>query len=162
VVDDVRIGLIPPSVRRLTAPARVGHFATSNGEEAGLVPVCFVLRGETVYHALDAKPKSVPASELGRVRNLRANPKAVFLVDHYAEDWRRLWYVLFRGRARILVDGPEHRLAIGALRRKYRQYRDTLPLAENAMVIALDVDRLSQWRSSSRDHRRGAPVSRRA
>jgi PPOX class probable F420-dependent enzyme len=118
------------------------------------VPVCFVLRGDTVYHAIDAKPKTADPRGLRRVRNVEANPVAAFLVDDYVEDWRRLWYALFLGRARIIERGPEHDRAITALRRKYRQYRSTLPLRADALVIALDVRRLSHWQASSPVHRR--------
>jgi PPOX class probable F420-dependent enzyme len=110
-----------------------------------LVPVCFVLLGDTLYHAIDAKPKSVDPLKLRRVRNVRANPNAALLVDHYEDDWRRLWFVLFEGRARVLLGGTEQRRALAALRRKYQQYRTTLPLTPDAPVIALDVERLRHW-----------------
>jgi len=152
---------IPPSVRRLVSSARVGHFASSNAAGPGLVPVCFVLAGDTVYHALDAKPKSIDPRRLARVRNISVTPEATFLVDHYDEDWRRLWYVLFRGSARVLEEGEEQQRAIRALRRKYRQYRRELPLPPAATVIALDVRRFSYWRSSSATRSRGAgPAAR--
>jgi PPOX class probable F420-dependent enzyme len=144
------MAMLPPAVRRQVASARVGHFATSDGRRPALIPVCFVLLGETVYHAIDAKPKSLPASRLRRVANIRANPNAALLVDHYDEDWRRLWYVLVRGTARLLQGGAEHRRAVAALRRKYPQYRTTLPLAADALVIALDVAHVTRWVSGRR------------
>jgi len=119
-----------------------------------VVPVCFVLLAETLYHAIDAKPKSTTPGRLRRVRNVRANPAAALLVDHYVEDWRRLWYALFIGRARLIDGGPEQQRAIAALKRKYPQYRTTLPLSRDALVIAIDVRRLSHWQASSPDRRR--------
>ena len=119
-----------------------------------MVPVCFVLLAETLYHAIDAKPKSTTPGRLRRVRNVRANPAAALLVDHYVEDWRRLWYALFIGRARLIDGGPEQQRAIAALKRKYPQYRTTLPLSRDALVIAIDVRRLSHWQASSPDRRR--------
>lgn len=107
-----------------------------------------------IYHAIDAKPKSVEGRSLARVKNVEANPNAVLLVDHYAEDWRRLWYVLLRGRARIVDAGREQRRAILALRRKYAQYRGTFPLVDEALVIALDVRAASEWEASSARARR--------
>jgi len=136
------------------ARARVGHFATSDGRRPSVVPVCFVLLAETLYHAIDAKPKSTTPGRLRRVRNVRANPAAALLVDHYVEDWRRLWYALFIGRARLIDGGPEQQRAIAALKRKYPQYRTTLPLSRDALVIAIDVRRLSHWQASSPDRRR--------
>ena len=127
-----------------------------------MVPVCFVLLGETVYQAIDGKPKSVNPSQLRRVKNVRANPNAALLIDHYLEDWRRLWYVVLRGKARIVDAGVEQRRAIGALRKKYPQYRTNVPLRSDALVIALDVRRLRHWRASSpgpgRARRPGRPA----
>ena len=155
VSDHVGIALIDAGLRRRIGRARVGHFATSDGREAALVPVCFVLLGDTVYHAIDAKPKSAAPDKLRRVRNVRANPSAALLVDHYDEDWGRLWYVLLRGHADVLDHSAEQQRAIAALKRKYVQYRTTVPLAGDALVIALAVRRISHWRASS-------PVRRRA
>jgi PPOX class probable F420-dependent enzyme len=147
--------LIDAGLRRRIARARVGHFATSDGVRPALVPVCFVLLGETLYHAIDGKPKSVAPDQLRRVVNLRANPNATLLIDHYVEDWRRLWYAQCAGQGRLIVSGPEHRRAIIALRRKYQQYRTTVPLPADALIIALDVERLRHWQASS-PGRRGA------
>lgn len=144
-------------LRRKIAAARIGHLATSNGVALGLVPVCFVLLGETLYHAIDAKPKREESRWLARVRNIETNPNAAFLIDHYTEDWRRLWYVLVRGRARILESGDEHRRAILALRRKYPQYRTTYSLARESLVIALDIGAITEWPA----RRAGAPPRRR-
>ena len=143
--------MIDADLRRRIARARVGHLATSDGRVPSVVPVCFVLVGETLYQAIDGKPKSVDASRLRRVKNVRANPRAALLIDHYVEDWRRLWYVLLRGKARIIDRGPEQQRAIAALRKKYPQYRTTVPLAPDALVIAIDVRRLRHWRASSRE-----------
>ena len=124
-------------------------MATSDGSTPSVVPVCFVLIKETLYQAIDGKPKSIDPGHLRRVRNVRANPRAALLIDHYVEDWRRLWYVLLRGKARIVDHGAEHQRAISALRKKYPQYRTTVPLAPDALVIAIDVRRLQHWRASS-------------
>jgi hypothetical protein len=52
------------------------------------------------------------------------------LVDHYEDDWTRLWWIRLRGRARVLDAGDEHERALALLREKYPQYReDTLPRA---------------------------------
>jgi len=142
------ITLIDPGLRRRIARARVGHLATSDGTRPSVVPVCFVLLGDTLYQAIDAKPKSLGAGQLRRVRNVQVNPKAALLIDHYVEDWRRLWWVLLQGRARLLATGAEQERAIKSLRRKYIQYRTTTPLTSSALVIALDVARLRHWRAS--------------
>lgn len=125
-----------------------------------MIPVCFVLLGDTVYQAIDAKPKSVAPRRLRRVRNIEANPQAALVVDRYLEDWRRLWWVILHGRARLVTKGAEQQRAIAALRRKYRQYRTTTPLAADALVIALDVRRLRHWPASHPRRRGAAPAGR--
>ncbi|HYU28441.1 MAG TPA: pyridoxamine 5'-phosphate oxidase family protein, partial [Gemmatimonadales bacterium] len=101
--------MIDAGLRRRIARAPVGHFATSEGRIPSVVPVCFVLLGETVYQAIDGKPKSVDSAQLRRVKNVRANPNAALLIDEYVEDWSKLWFVLLRGKARIVDRGPEQR-----------------------------------------------------
>jgi PPOX class probable F420-dependent enzyme len=97
---------------------------------------------------------------LRRVKNVRANPRAALLIDHYVEDWRRLWWALLHGRARVIDHGAEHQRALTALRRKYPQYRTTTPLASDALVMALDVRRLRHWQARSLN-RRGVAGRRR-
>lgn len=127
----------------------MAHLATAQDGEPALVPVCFVLRGDRLYSAIDAKPKRVPTERLRRVRHLRANPRAAVLLDHYEEDWRRLWFILLEGQVRLLESGAEHDRAIAALQRKYPQYGTAMPLAPDALVIALDVAGCRYWRWSS-------------
>lgn len=152
--------MIDAGLRGRISRARVGHLATSDGKTPSVVPVCFVLIGETIYQAIDAKSKSVAPGQLRRVKNVRANPRAALLIDHYVEDWRRLWWVLLHGRTRIVDRGPEQRRAIVALRKKYSQYRSSIPLAADALVIAIDLRRIRQWRSSSTGRVRPSRASR--
>lgn len=140
--------MITAAVRARVAAMRVAHLATADEDEPALVPICFVLQGDRVYTAIDAKPKSVPPERLRRVRHMRANPRAAILADHYEEDWSRLWFVLLEGSVRLLEGGAEHDRAIAALRRKYGQYRATL-LADDALVIAVDVAAWRYWRAAA-------------
>jgi PPOX class probable F420-dependent enzyme len=123
----------------LLATARVARFATvTPGGRPTLVPVCFAIAGETIYHAVDHKPKAT--RELARLRNLRADPRASLLADYYDdEDWSRLWWVRADGRARILDHAPE---ALDLLLERYPQYRERRP---DGPVIALDVERINGW-----------------
>ncbi len=139
-----RMAALDAARRRRLAPARVAYLATSAGGRPAIVPIVFVLLGDHVYHAIDAKPKRVPPERLRRIRNLRANPRAACLIEHYEEDWSNLWFALLEGTVRLLRGGPEHGRAIQALRRKYPQYL-RLPLNLSALVVALDIEHVREW-----------------
>jgi PPOX class probable F420-dependent enzyme len=128
-------------MRAQVAGARVGRLATVTDEgRPHLVPCCFALVGDTVYSAVDAKPKSTLA--LRRLANLRATGHASLLVDHYDEDWSALWWVRVDGAGRVVDSGPERDTALAALATKYEQYRRTSPPGP---VVALDITRWRAW-----------------
>ena len=129
--------------RRFLNSQRVAHLATADAHGAPQVlPVCFVLDGNSVYIGIDEKPKRSDRP-LKRLRNIAANPAVALVADRYDEDWARLGWVMLRGRAEILVDGLEHARAQDLLRARYEQLRvmqlDRLP------VIAVRVERVSSW-----------------
>jgi hypothetical protein len=70
--------------------ARVARLATIDADgRPHLVPVVFVLDGQRLYSAVDAKPKR--SRRLRRLLNARERPDVTVLVDHYEDDWGRLW-----------------------------------------------------------------------
>lgn len=122
----------------------VARLATADASGTPhLIPVCFAFDGNRVYSVLDRKPKRTPATMLKRVRNLLSNPKVALVVDHYEEDWSRLWYVLITGTAELIREGQERRYAIGLLRQKYPQYR-AMDIAESP-VISITPKRITTW-----------------
>ena len=125
---------------RLTA-TRVARLATTDPDgRPHIVPIVFALEGDTLYSAVDRKPKR--SQKLRRIENARARPDVTILVDHYEEDWDRLWWIRLRGRARVLDDGEERERALGLLREKYPQYRAEPP---NGPVLAVDVTDVREW-----------------
>jgi PPOX class probable F420-dependent enzyme len=127
--------------RALVADAPVGRLATvTAGGRPHLVPCCFALIADTVYSAVDGKPKSTTA--LHRLANIDANPGVCLLVDHYDEDWTALWWVRIDGSAAVLDPGEETERARDALRTKYRQYA---AVALNGPVIRIDIRRWRWW-----------------
>jgi PPOX class probable F420-dependent enzyme len=130
-----------PVARERVARARVARLATIDPDgRAHLVPIVFVLDGDTLYTAVDAKPKR--SRRLRRIENARERPDVTVLVDHYDEDWRRLWWVRLRGRARVLDDGEEAERALRLLVEKYEQYRREPP---GPPVLAIDIHEWSRW-----------------
>ncbi|HXA26296.1 MAG TPA: TIGR03668 family PPOX class F420-dependent oxidoreductase [Acetobacteraceae bacterium] len=130
--------------RNFLMARRVGHFATADARgNPHVVPVCFALSDDTLYITIDEKPKRASGRLLKRLRNMMDNPSTAFVADRYDEDWTRLGWVMLRGRAEILADGPEHDSAQAFLRNRYPQYR-TMQLAE-LPVIALRIERTTSW-----------------
>ena len=122
------------------AAARVARLATVGRDgRPHVVPICFVLDGETLYTAVDEKPKRT--RRLKRLENIEANPHVEVLIDHYEDDWSKLWWVRLRGTARIVED-PR---AVDLLVAKYPQYAERRP---EGPVIAVDVEERSEWTSS--------------
>ncbi len=131
--------------RERFAIARVARLATADASGLPhLVPIVFALDGETVYSAVDAKPKRTTA--LRRLANVRENPRVAILADHYEEDWSKLWWVRADGHGRVL-DGEEAeaRRAIADLCDRYPRQRVT------GEVLAIDVDGWSGWSASPPD-----------
>jgi PPOX class probable F420-dependent enzyme len=127
--------------RRHLDEAAVAHLATvGDDRKPHLVPVTFARDGDTVYFAIDQKPKRT--ADLKRLRNIAANPAVAMLVDHYDDDWRRLWWVRVDGRARVLDAGPESERALDLLANRYRQYREQRP---RGPVVAIAIERLTGW-----------------
>ena len=137
---------ISPEDRAFLHRARVARLATASAEgEPHVIPVCFVFDGTSLYSAIDSKPKRVAVPRLRRLQNLRANPRASLIVDHYEEDWARLRYVLVTGRAETIEAGPDRDRALALLREKYPQYR-AMPGFGQGPVIRLTPDRVTSWR----------------
>jgi PPOX class probable F420-dependent enzyme len=129
------------TMRALVAEARVAHLATTEADgRPHLVPFCFALEGDVVYSAVDQKPKR--SRRLKRLENIRRHPEVTVLVDHYEEDWSRLWWVRLRGEARVVEEGVERDHALSLLVAKYDQYRAEPPTGP---VIVIEVRGWRGW-----------------
>jgi len=141
--------------RRRVLAARVARLATIDPDgRPHLAPIVFVLDGDTLYTAVDAKPKR--SRKLRRIENARDRPDVVVLVDQYEDDWTRLWWVRLRGRARVLDNGPEANRALRLLDEKYEQYRCQRP---GTPVLAVDI---AEWRAwdATREANQSEPGNR--
>lgn len=130
--------------RHRFSTARVARLATVRPEGAPhLVPVTFAVDGDTIHTAVDAKPKR--SSRLQRLENLRAQPRCTLLVDHYDDDWSRLWWVRADGIARVVdAPAPSHP-GLALLIDRYAPYVQSPP---NGPLIVVTVTRWTGWSAS--------------
>ena len=125
--------------RFIAAPSAV--LATADGDgRPHVVPVTFAVLDDHLWIAVDDKPKRT--TDLRRLRNIAANPRVSLLVDHYDDDWTRLWWTRADGTARVTAfDELDGRL-LAALQRRYSHYVTNPP---SGAVIDVDVERWSGW-----------------
>jgi PPOX class probable F420-dependent enzyme len=122
--------------------ARVARLSVVGADGAVLlVPICFAVADGWVVGAVDHKPKRT--ARLRRLDDLRAAGTATILVDHYDEDWSRLWWVRIRGRAMVDQHGDDA-AAVAALVAKYAQYRERPP---TGAVYRVALDEVRSWRA---------------
>ena len=133
--------LSPEEIKQRLSGARSATLGTTDGTgRAHLVPIVFAYRDDLVYTAIDAKPKTT--LRLRRIRNIEINPQVSVLVDHYEDDWDRLWWIRLDGVARVLDDGPLRETALEVLAEKYPVYADQPPPGP---AITITVERIRSW-----------------
>jgi PPOX class probable F420-dependent enzyme len=130
-----------PELRRRVASSPVARLATVRADgHPHVVPVCFALDDDRIVSVVDQKPKRTTA--LRRLDNVRTHPAVSLLVDHYDDDWTRLWWVRVDGTGTVRDSGPEYESAIDLLAAKYGQYRDLRPAGA---VLEITVLRWQGW-----------------
>ncbi|RZU75311.1 PPOX class probable F420-dependent enzyme [Micromonospora kangleipakensis] len=128
-------------LRHRVRSARLARLATVDADgRPHLVPVCFVLLGDVVYHAVDEKPKR--HRRLRRLENIRETGHACLLIDEYHEDWSKLWWIRLDGHGRLVDDPAEDAAVRAALAAKYPQYVEQPP---GRPVVAVTVSHWSAW-----------------
>lgn len=119
----------------------MARLATIDGRlQPNVVPICFALAGDTLYSAVDEKPKR--SRKLKRLENIRTSPQVSVLVDHFESDWTKLWWVVAEGQAEVIEAGDEASEALELLVAKYPQYAIARP---RGPIIALRIERWRSW-----------------
>jgi PPOX class probable F420-dependent enzyme len=134
---------LPGWASELLAAERVARLAFVDDEDRPRVlPVTYAVLGESVWSAIDEKPKR--AAEPARLRYLRRRPEAALCVDRYSDDWSRLAWVQLLGRIDVLP-AAEHPAPLQALAARYEPYRERTPPGP---LLRLSVDRALSWRAT--------------
>lgn len=103
-----------------------------------LVPVVFTpVSPDRIVISVDEKPKRT--RRLRRLANIESDPRVSLLVDHYEDDWSRLWWVRVDGHAAVHAS-VEPSVGV-AHRRRHPQTADQ----ELGPWIDIAVERLTGW-----------------
>ncbi len=109
-----------------------------------LVPVVFAGDSRALWFAVDGKPKR--GRELQRIRHITRDSRVAMLVDHYDDDWQRLWWLRLDGSARLLArDCPRGAMALGLLTDKYPQYRQVSLGTADSPLVEVTVGTIRAW-----------------
>jgi PPOX class probable F420-dependent enzyme len=144
------VRLAPEEIERLLERAPVARLATLGARgRPHLVPIVFAQAAGALWSPVDGKPKA--PGPLARVRNVERDPRVALLVDHYEDDWTRLWWVRLEGTARVVraaaETDPAVAPAVAALRAKYPQYA-AMPLFRGTpTLLRIAVERARGWRA---------------
>jgi PPOX class probable F420-dependent enzyme len=133
--------------------ARIGHLATASSNlQPYLTPVVFVIEQKSIFIPLDDKPKTTTIKQLKRVKNITENPRVSFLVDHYEEDWKKLWFVMLIGHATLLYQKEKYQTTNEELIRirsmlveKYTQYTK---IGIGKLYIKISIVKTVYWKFS--------------
>ena len=130
--------------RHLLTTATVAVLATVRPDGSPhVVPIVFAVGEDTIYSAVDHKPKS--STRLARLENIAAYPRVSVLAQHYTDDWEQLWWVRVDGDASVLESPADKQTAIELLTAKYHQYENRAPTGD---VISIRIEKITGWRAS--------------
>src|SRR3954471_18057172 len=135
--------MLSEAERQFLSEQRVAHLGTADLHAVPhVMPVCYAIAEGRLYVTIDDKPKQ-PARTLKRLRNIAENPAVSVVVDRYEENWDLLGWVMLRGHARVISEGPEHDEAQAMLRSRYSQLR-AMDIARHP-VIAIQIASVRSW-----------------
>lgn len=138
VIDDAQLAEI---LRRWPVARLATRDAAGNPH---VVPVVFCLQEDAIYSPIDGKPKT--STRLKRLTNLEDSPSASLLIDHYDNDWQRLWWIRLDAMGDVVrPDAATTERLEETLRAKYPQYLSTPLFKAEPLFVRLRWHRVSAW-----------------
>jgi PPOX class probable F420-dependent enzyme len=143
--------LAPELVDGLLDRMPVARLALIDGADCpDVMPIVFARVGRLLFSPIDGKPKRT--ARLARLAHIERDKRFGLVLDHYAEDWRELWWLRLQGDAEIAAGAhPDWDAAVAALRTKYRQYRTTPLFRAEPVLIVLAWREVRWWAAGGSD-----------
>jgi PPOX class probable F420-dependent enzyme len=114
------------------------------------LPIVFSRVDASLWSPIDGKPKG-PAGQLGRLARLERAPEAMLLLDHYADDWRDLWWIRLKVTTEIILGKhPDWLPAVETLAAKYPQYQTTAMFKEEPTMLRFTWRAVNWWAADVR------------
>lgn len=111
------------------------------------LPIVFAPKDGALWSPVDGKPKR--SADLARLRLLAQRPRVSLLLDEYADDWSRLWWLELHGRAEVVRAESEADARVAApaaaLRAKYPQYAATPLFLGAPTLIRIAIESARGW-----------------
>lgn len=122
--------------------ARLGQLDEEGHPQA--LPFVFARTGDALWSPVDGKPKK--HARLSRLAWIAKHPEVCVLVDHYADDWSRLWWLKLYCHAEVFRGShPEWEQAITKLGQKYDQYAATAMFSGDPTMIRFEWREWKSW-----------------
>lgn len=113
-----------------------GVLATVHaGRGVDPVPVVFVVVDRSIVVPVDTV-KAKSTTRLQRLANLDADARCAVLVDHYEEDWSRLWWVRAHGTATVGEPTAHHLDVLGG---RFPAYRRPGAVAATIVIAVSEI-----------------------
>ncbi len=133
--------------KTLIKEAKVARLATVDQKlHPYVIPVVFVFHENSFFIPLDEKTKTVNSRNLKRVKNIEKNPNVTLLIDKYQNNWKKLFFLMIHGKAKM-IDGNNklmdkiHKLLIS----KYPQYKK---IGIGNSCITINPTKVTFWNNS--------------
>jgi PPOX class probable F420-dependent enzyme len=127
----------------------VARLALRGPEDAPeALPIVVAQAAGALWSPIDGKPKQ-SGRRLGRLARIERAPQTMLLFDHYAADWRLLWWVRLACTTTIVTDDtPDWRAAVAALAGKYPQYQSVPMFKDDPLMLRFTWQQVSAWQAS--------------
>lgn len=111
------------------------------------LPFVFARVARSLWSPIDGKPKK--HARLSRLEWIAADPQVLVLVDHYEDDWTRLWWLKLAGQATVVnAQEPGWSEAVSGLAKKYPQYDETPMFIGTPTMMRIEIQHWKSWASS--------------